>query len=345
MNASDSLLLKIWNEIVDARNILIFPHDLPDGDAIGSSVAIALLAKRMGKKAHIFVYDKIPDNLLFLDSGDLFLCDRDEVELVYSDIDVALMLDGGDPERISDRADVFFSAGKTLCIDHHKTESDDFADLKYCDSSAAATGQLIYRMLRLAGVDIDPEIGLPIFTAIMTDTGCFQYSNTNSEIFSIAGELYDLGVDMQKSVTEIYQSNSPEKVKLHADIISKVEFLSGGRLGFAHVSQAMLKEAGASMEDSEGVVEEIRNIKGVELSILIKEMNDNLVKVSMRAKSYIDVSCFAESYGGGGHIRASGFSLDLPLTEAVSAVKSAITEYVETNYKIDKQQSFYKIDN
>lgn len=332
MRNSEELLLQIWDSLVNSKNVLIFPHDLPDGDAIGSSVAVARLMRCMGKRAHIFVHGRIPDNLKFLDYDDFFISDDEECMRLYPDLDTAIMLDGGDESRISTRTGFFSSANTRLCIDHHKTESKEIVDIKYCDSNAAATGQLIYRMLKLAGVEPDVLTGLAIFTAIMTDTGCFQYSNTTREIFEIAGELHDMGVDSQKAVVAIYQSNTLAKVKLHSEVLSQVELLCGGIVGFAYVSQEMIRKAEALMEDSEGVVEQIRNIDGVELSVLVKEMEEHLVKVSMRAKSYVDVSIFAEKYGGGGHIRAAGFSLELPLVDALPMLKLAIFEYMSERY-------------
>ena len=332
MENSEELLLKIWDSLVNSENVLIFPHDLPDGDAIGSSVAVARLMRGLGKKAYILVDGKVPDNLKFLDYDDFFISDEEQCARLYPNLDTAIMLDGGDESRISTRAEVFLSADKRLCIDHHKTESKKIADIKYCDSNAAATGQLIYRMLNLANVEIDAMTGLAIFTAIMTDTGCFQYSNTTREVFEIAGELYDIGVDFQRAVIAVYQSNKLAKVKLQSEVLSQLELLCGGIIGFAYVSQEMLDKTEALMEDSEGVVEQIRNIEGVELSFLAKEMEEELVKVSMRAKSHIDVSLFAERYGGGGHMRAAGFSLELPLADALPMLKLAISEYVNEGY-------------
>ena len=322
---------EIADALEDAETIMLYPHVNMDGDALGSCVALALGLESIGKTCKIVLSERIPDNLQFMEHG-LTITDLSE----GMNADIAVLIDCGELKRIPRREEVFNSAKRTICIDHHGT-TEAFCELNYIDPNRAATGQIIYELLE--GLEIiDPngetdsetlkEMGEALFAAITTDTGDFQYSNTQKESHEIVAKLYDLGIDHNKVSREIYESNRIERLKLTSKAISNMELFADGKAAIAEISQDMLKETGARMEESEWIAGELRSIKGVEVAILLKEEEEKVIKCSLRSKYYFDVASLAARFDGGGHVRASGYTAYKTLSEArkeiIEAVDSAL---------------------
>ncbi|MDY2960641.1 MAG: bifunctional oligoribonuclease/PAP phosphatase NrnA [Hornefia sp.] len=310
----------IGNALKAANSILIFPHVNGDGDAIGSAVALCRALRKSGKTAYILVEDSIPQNLKFI-ALDYATCNFH----VIAEPDVCICVDCGDYSRFPKRKDKFLSGKKTICVDHHGT-SKPFCNYNYIDSAAAATGELIYKLLAEMDAPMDKEIGEALFTAITMDTGNFQYSNTTKETHEIVAKLYELGIDANRISIELYESISPEKMRLESKILSKVQFFGKGKLAIGFVSQDMLKETGAKLEDAEGVVSQIRSINGVEIAVLVKEKEELVCRVSLRGKKYADVSKIAESFHGGGHKKAAGCTVEMSLSDAIKAIEEKALE-------------------
>jgi phosphoesterase RecJ-like protein len=179
------------------------------------------------------------------------------------------------------------------------------------------------------GVEFDVEMAEAIYTAITTDTGNFQYTNTTKTTHLIAAELFEIGIDLEKISVEIYQNIRHEKLKIMNEVIGTIEMVCGGKADIAHVTQEMLKKTGALMEETEGIIETLRNISGVEISAFLKENSENEIKVGLRAKTYGDVSVIAQSFGGGGHKKAAGCTIHAPLEEAKKQIIAAVVEHLE----------------
>lgn len=310
--------------LAQGQKILLFPHVNPDGDALGSCAALCRALRQAGKECWVLIEDRIPENLQFLDRD---YCTMNQDILGAPDLSVCV--DCSDMERIHDRGRRFLSAETTVCIDHHRT-TDSFCDLNYIDGSAAATGELIYDLLASCGVRIDREMGEALFAAIVTDTGRFQYSNTSRRTHEIAAALYDAGIDAGHICTEIYESMRIERLMIRNMALNTMSTVAGGRALIAYVTQEMLRETGAFLDETDGVVEELRSIKGVEAAVFLKEAEDGSIKVSMRSKEALNVAEIAKSLGGGGHIRAAGCTLTCSLSEAYDQLRNRLTDGLES---------------
>lgn len=319
----NSTLKQIAVKLKEAETILLYPHVIMDGDTLGSSIALCVALRKIGKKAHILIEDEIPSYLLFLEKG---YCTFDQSILDAPDISISV--DCSDIERFVMRKDKFLSGKQSICIDHHRT-NNYFADMNYIDVNAGATGEIIYNLIKTMEVDLDVEMAEAIYTAITTDTGNFQYTNTTKTTHLIAADLFDIGIDLEKISVEVYQNIRHEKLKIMNEVINTIEMLYNDKADIAYVTQEMLEKTGALMEETEGIIETLRNISGVEISAFLKENKQDEIKVGLRSKTYGDVSAIAQSFGGGGHKKAAGCTLNTTLQEAKKLISAAIIAHLE----------------
>lgn len=317
-------LKEIATMLNEAKSVMLFPHVNLDGDALGSCAALCKALRNAGKETWIMLEDDIPANLRFLDNG---YCRRD-FDDYKDDIDVSLCVDCGDTSRFPKRAELFAKGRITACIDHHMT-GEFFCDYNYVDHMEAATGQIIFDLLKVMNVEADTEIGEAIFAAITTDTGNFQYSNTQKKSHLIAAELYDWGVDFNKVSVEIYENVRMEKMLLKNKAMETLKIIGGGLGSMVWITQQMLKETGATMDESEGIAQDLRSIAGVEYSAVLKEYEPEVIRVSLRAKRQGDVASIAQNLGGGGHLKAAGCTIRKSLKEAVAMVEKELLSAIE----------------
>jgi phosphoesterase RecJ-like protein len=237
-----------------------------------------------------------------------------------ADADIALLVDGGETERIGAyRASLFKGASKSMCIDHHASSKALF-DYNYIDADAVAVGEIIYDFMRENEIAITQPIAEAIYTAIVTDTGRFGYANTTPRTHLIAANLLELGVRPDRVSNEVYQNMRLEKMRLEAAVLGTLKSVAGGKGVIATLTRDMMGLAGALDEETEGIAEILRSIRGVEISVFLRENEEGRVKASMRAKSYYDVSRLAQRFGGGGHVRAAGFTANKPIGEVLSEI-------------------------
>ncbi len=320
---------EIGQQLSKAKSILLFPHDNADGDALGCSAALCGALRKAGKEAAVLMGERAPDSFQFLDQG-FFTFDQQQIPQP----DVCMCLDCGEPSRFLKRKEKFFQGKTTICLDHHVT-SKPFADYNHIDGKAAAAAELVYKLIVSMGIEIDKTIGEAIFTGICTDTGNFQYSNTTKESHLITAALYDAGIDHSKVAVEVYQNMPLEKFQIVNKVLGTMELFADGKAAMAHVTQAMLQEMGASVDHTDGCVEALRNIKGVEVAAFIKEKKDRLCKVSMRAKSTANVAKIAAVFGGGGHVKAAGCTLEMEIKDACGQLKQAIEENLRKDQALE----------
>ena len=311
---------EIAEQLMAADSVLIYPHVNMDGDALGSAVAACRGLRHLGKRCYILIEDEIPRNLKFLDDG---YCTMDQSCILSPD--VSFCMDCGDVTRFPKRKEKFAEGKVTVCIDHHRT-TRPFCDFNYIDPDAAATGELIYQLLLALGTPHDRETANALFAAISTDTGNFQYSNTTKESHRIVAELYDWGLEANKVSREIYDNVRLQRLLLHNRALQTLELLADGQAAVAWVDKKMLEETGAGMDESEGIVDQLRSIEGVEIAVFVKSERPEQTKVSLRAKSWGDVAVIAEKLGGGGHSKAAGCTLDMPLSEALPLIKKEVED-------------------
>ncbi len=317
------ILKQITQKLKEAETVLVYPHVVMDGDTLGSSIALCIALRKLGKEAYILIEDEIPGYLLFLEKD---YCTYDQQ--VIDEPDVSIAIDCSDIERFLERKEKFLSGKVSISIDHHKT-TKLFADLNYIDENAAATSEIILDLIKLLDVEIDIEMAESIYTAIVTDTGNFQYTNTTKHTHLVTAELFDKGIDLEKISVEIYQNIRLEQLKIAGVVFDNMEMLYNGKGNTAFVTQEMLKTTGALMEETEGIIGTLRNISGVEISAFLKEKQINEIKVSLRAKTYGDVSVIAQKFGGGGHKKAAGCTLYTSLEDAKKLISDAIITHLK----------------
>ncbi|MDD2215985.1 MAG: bifunctional oligoribonuclease/PAP phosphatase NrnA [Eubacteriales bacterium] len=316
-------LKQIAEILQHGKTILLFPHMQIDGDALGSSVALCRVFRKQGKQAYILIEEQIPGNLAFLDEE---YCISDQE--MFDEIDICLAVDCSDLARVGKRKDTFFNGKSTISIDHHLTNIS-FADYNYNDGSAAATGEIVFCLFKEMKSEIDTLTAEALYAAIVTDTGNFQYSNTTKETHLITANLYDHGIDHNKVIVSIYQNIRREKVKIISKVLSTMDFFCNGKGNIAYVSQDMLQETGALIHETEGIVEQLRNINGVEISIFLKEEADT-IKVGMRAKTIANVAEIAQYFGGGGHKKAAGCTIKGTLENVKTQIIAVAEDHLKT---------------
>ena len=307
----------------DLDNILIFPHINMDGDALGSSTALCLALRDLGKNAYVMVKEPIPKNLDFLDFG----CTTED-DSVMDDVQLSLMIDCNGMNRIPGREAAWERGRLKGCIDHHATSSKDIRfDFKRIEPHSAATAEIIYRLIKDLGAEITLDIANSIFTAITTDTGNFQHVNTTSRSHEIAGHLYKVEGFNSKTISAlIYDRKSMEALQLESAVLANLDFYANGRIAVGRVTQDMLKKFGCTMDEADGIIQRMMSIDNVEGACLMKEAGENNIRASLRGRSYINMSKIAASFGGGGHYLASGCSFKTSLDEALEQLIPALIE-------------------
>lgn len=315
---------EIGKVLAGAEKILIYPHVHMDGDAVGSAAALCSALRKQGKKCYVLIEDEIPANLAFL-TKDYFTSDQNIVKKP----NLSLCIDCGDDSRFAGRKEKFYQAPVSVCIDHHVT-TKKFCDYNYVDPQAAACGQLVYRLLQAMNIDVDREIGEAIFAAIATDTGNFRYANTGKETHLIVAELYDVGIDASRISTALYENQRLEKLLIRNKALETMSLIEKGRGAIAYVTQDMLRETGAKMNETDTVVQDLRSIGSVDVAAFLKEVDDHTVKVSLRSKQDVDVAKMVEEFSGGGHARAAGCTLHCSLAEAFDRIREKMADSLGT---------------
>ncbi len=305
--------------IKENKKFLIVSHENPDCDALGSTIAMSMVLRGMGKDVVMYNVDGVPSYLQFLPDASLVrdsLCDEEEK-------DVILVLDCADVARPGREFEKFASQGanEVAFIDHHATNGID-SEYRVVDQNASSTGVLLYRIVKRMGISISPSVAECLFSTIVGDTGSFRHSNTCSETFEIAADLVNYGADPEKIARFIYDNQPLGKIKLRTLAMNTLEV--EGKIAFLYVSEKMLVETGTTIEHTEGLASVGRSIQGVEVSVFCRQESETQWKVSLRSKEYVDVSRIAALYGGGGHRKAAGCKMSAPLRTVKSELFSSI---------------------
>lgn len=316
-------LKEIGDKLLEADSVLLFPHVQMDGDTLGASVALCRALLQAGRESRVVLEEEIPACLRFLDDGSC-MQEGDAGKAP----DLCVCVDCGELGRLPGREGIFLQGNMTMCIDHHAT-TRPLMDYNYIDPAAAATAEIVYRLLKEMKLKIDRKTAEALYAGISTDTGSFQYSNTTKETHLIAAKLYGCGIDAPKITEELYQSVSLGKIRLTNAILETMDVFAGGRAAIAYVTRDMLDLFHAPLSEAEGVVETLRNIQGVEMAIFVKEEQKDLIRVSMRAKSRGDVMAIAVQFQGGGHRKAAGCTMRTGLADAVALLKKEAEQSLE----------------
>ncbi len=303
------------------ENILILPHNMPDGDTLGSSIGMYHLVKHFGKKGYIVLNDGIPSNLLFLFENDVRCLTTKQVEAIS--FDACIAVDCGEIKLFEDRIELFQSGRYRINIDHHKTNSY-YGALNLIDVEASSTGEIVFMLYEELGCPINAVGAEALYAAIVTDTGSFRYSNTRPVTFSICRKLQETGFDFNRLNVEIFQNKTYEKLLLLNKVFETLKLYGDGKCGVIKLSKDLIEKLNLHEYDTDGIVEFIRDIKGVEVVVFIRYLNGISHKVSMRSKYDFDVSEIALKFKGGGHKKAAGFKIDQPIEVIESLIVDAI---------------------
>ncbi|WP_158542332.1 DHH family phosphoesterase [Lujinxingia litoralis] len=282
------------------QHFLVVAHAYPDGDAVGSTLAMGLLLEQLGKEVTFFNVDSVPYNFRFLPGADRWTSDAPA-----SRPDVTIMLDCAEPKRVGDAFPPQAWGEQIAVVDHHKTWDGEFAQVYVRDVGAASTGELIYRLVRRFGV-LTPELAKNLYCCMMTDTGSFRYSNTSQTAFRVAGELVEAGADPWEMTSHIYEDQPRERLELLCRVLGTLRVSACGRLAFLRVEDAMLEGLSSDEDLTDGFINYARSIRGVEVATQLREAEDGFWRISFRSRGRVDVSALAGKFGGGGHHNAAG---------------------------------------
>ncbi|MGM0378509.1 MAG: DHH family phosphoesterase [Bacillota bacterium] len=307
---------KIIKKINENTNFIILPHKSPDGDCIGSAIALNEALNLLNKSSFIILEDEIPSNLTFLDIKTYTI---KEFEKLNINTNVIITLDSSDKFRFDKRVK-YLKDNFIINIDHHKTNTN-YGDLNYI-KQFSSVGEILYDLFLDMDIDFNKKISNSLYTSISSDTGSFKYSNTSSKTLLIASKLRDK-VDFDLINTELYQNQKYEKVILRNKIFETIKIYKE-KIGIVYLTQAMRNDLNIKEFNTDGIVEQVRNIEGVSVAIFIKEKEKDLLKVSLRSKYDIDVAKIAFEFNGGGHKKAAGFESDLNIDEIIDKLVDII---------------------
>lgn len=300
---------KVIKAIKDSSHIGITFHQSPDGDSIGSSLALLQGLRTLGKQAYIISKEEVPSTFSYL----LFSGEVGLITEVKKETDLLIVLDCGDVKRINAELDLDSRSYKVINIDHH-VSNEKYGDLNYVNTKAAAVGEIIYDLLLNLKVKITREIGEAIYTSLLTDTSSFKHSNTTNKTHEVAGALIDCGINFNKIQRRIFENKEFNKVKFFGKVIDTIHLILDGKVAFMEINDKMLQSCNLESVDSSEVIHFGTMISDVEVVALFKEGKDG-VKVSLRSKEFVDVNKIALSFNGGGHVRAAGLFYEGALEE------------------------------
>ena len=302
-----------------AKTILIAGHLRPDGDCVGAAAAAYLYLKKIYPEAQISAYvEKVPEVYRFLDPEHSIFVEK----LPEGPVDLFLSLDSSSKDRLGEAERLFDTAGRTACIDHHVSNLG-YARENFVEAGSSSACEVLYGLMEEEL--IDTRIAEAIYIGIIMDTGVFRYSNTSKKTMEVAGSLMEKGVPFWKYIDECFYQRTYTQTQLLGRTLLTSMRLMEGRVIVATVTRRMLEFYGAQTEDIEGIIDQLRVTKGVEVALLLQEIDDQQYKVSMRSNTFVDVSKIAVYFGGGGHVKAAGCTMRGSLHDVVNN----ITEHIE----------------
>ncbi len=309
---------KIAETLKSRQHILLLNHVSPDGDCLGSTLALARVLRAAGQRATVGSSDGVPEMYRFLPGSNTVLAEIPDGER----FDAVVFMECSSPERAG--ALVARAAGVPLWVnvDHHVSNSG-YGDLVLLDVEAAAVAEVVFPIVTAFQPRLDAETAVCLMTALLTDTGSFHYASVTPRSFELAAELVRAGASPMAIFEQVYENRSTASVRLLGLALTRMMICEDGRVAWTTVTQEMLKEARATMEESEGIVGALRTVRGIQVAILFKE-EANEISVSLRGVGSVRANVIAEAFGGGGHAAAAGFTMKEPLDEVVRQTLAAV---------------------
>jgi phosphoesterase RecJ-like protein len=324
---TQSTLSEIAGVLRAHQRFAVLSHVRPDGDALGSQLALALSLKEMGKEVTAWNEDGLLEKYNFLPGAELVTKPPAEPQ----DFEVALALDTATQDRLGTAGKAVRNAKTWINIDHHPS-NPRYGDLVHIDPASPATGQILFELIRSEKLPLDQRIAENLFVAISTDTGSFQYPNTTARTFEIGAELLTCGVDVGRVSQLLYESYPRRRTELLRELLGTMRFEAGGKVASFSLSLKVAADLKVKPEDNEGLIDHLRAIQGVIVAIFFEELTDGKVRVSMRSKSEeVDVSAICQKFGGGGHKLAAGTRIRGTLADAEQKILKAICDVIDCN--------------
>ena len=312
---------QVLSAVQAAGSVLLFCHVSPDGDTLGSALALKLRLTAMGKSVRLLVDGEAPSNLAFLPGMDA----AEGPDAAAGTADLALAVDVSCAERLGACAPAFYAAARTAVVDHHGS-NPGFAQINWIDGDAPATAVLVYRLLEAMDGPIAREEAICLYTGLSTDTGNFIYESTSAESFRMMAALMDAGLPLAEYARRLFRVKELPFVRLLGQALPSLRLTCGGKVAGLTLTAEQMRKAGAKAGHTDGLVDYAIDLEGVAMAYFARETEDGRVKVSLRALEPWRVDQVAAHFDGGGHRLASGLTVDMPLSEAAQAVEAALAE-------------------
>ena len=311
----------IKEEINKAKDIVILTHENPDGDAVGSALAMYLTLKKMNKEVDVII-PEYSNVFKFLPGAENIKTEGKETPY-----DLAISVDVTGIKRLDGFSSYFENAKTKIQIDHHEV-NDMFADYNFVNPTSPACAQILILVIEHLGVEIDKNIGTCLLTGIITDTGGFKYEGVSAETFEFASGLLAKGVNVSNIYKKALQMKTRANFELRKIIMNRMEFLCDDKITFTYITKKDMEDVNALSDDHEGLVEVGRDIEGVEVSIFLRQTEKGY-KASLRANNYVNVSDVALLFNGGGHMRAAGCDMTGDLEQCKEKIVKAVEKYIK----------------
>ena len=300
------------------QDILILTHQNPDGDTLGSALGLYYALRGLGKRATVLCSDPFPRKFCYLFQG----YEEDEFEP-----DCVVSVDIASPQLLGERLSQY-DGQIDVCIDHHGSNSMQ-AGLLFVDTHAAAACEILYRLIRELGAPVDERIANCLYTGISTDTGCFKFSNTTADTHRIAADLFECGCNYEPINRALFDTKSKSRIVVEKSVLETMEFYCEHRIALIVIPQDLVQRTQIDPSELDGVSAIPRQVEGVEIGITMRERPQGGYRVSVRTSQFVDAAEICAKLGGGGHIRAAGCTVDLPLEEAKKRLLEVVIPYFE----------------
>jgi len=319
--------LNLQNAINNSKNIIIFSHVNPDGDTLGSMIGLSkLIELNFNKKTTNIIIGKTPDTYAFLNSIDDCVSSLEtDKNKVY---DLAIAVDVAAKDRMNDMQEIYFNAKNTANIDHHIT-NNHYGNINIVNGHASSAGEVVYEIAKSLNWKLNTQIAELLYIAILTDTGGFRFENTSPKVFTYASELIEMGLNPTHIYRQCYESKPKAMALLNAYAIQNAVFKENDKIAYTIITKDDMKNFNAKSDYTEGISEALRQIDSTEVAILLKELPNQMTKVSLRSKK-VNVAKIAEHFDGGGHHYAAGCTIQKPpriaIEKLLELVKKSLNE-------------------
>ena len=316
-------ITEIAKWFADKDDIAVISHVSPDGDAVGSALTVKQAFERLGKRACVVLADPVPRKYRFLPgAGDVYAPD-----CLPFEPKCAFAVDVSEMRRMGSALEIFERAPYRACLDHHETNAG-YGDAWHVEGDRASTGEMALEFVKALGVEPDENIASTAFVAVATDTGNFNYKNTDARAFNAAADCVNYGAQVEPLTKKVYRERSLACTLLLGEALMRVKTAADGRIAYTYVDNAMLEKTGARLEDASRIANYLNEVAGVEVGVYFEEQSDN-TKISWRAAGNLNVAEIAKCFGGGGHDAAAGANIKMTMEDAMAAVLARTEEAVK----------------